>query len=57
MVSCRNQMAQHMKTGKYAFKRGIIALYFGEKCASLHLRIIDEPWWTHWGFRADYCLL
>ena len=36
--TCRNQTAQHMKTGKYSFKRGIIALHFAEKrLTSLYL--------------------
>ena len=36
LVSCCSWTAQHMKTGKYCFKRGIIALHFGEKYAKLN---------------------
>ena len=42
-----NQMAQHMKMGKYSFERGIMALHFGEKYASLPLLIFEEAWQTH----------
>jgi len=34
-----------MKTGKCSLKRGIIALDFGEKYASL-LPILEKAWWT-----------
>jgi len=34
-----------MKTGKCSLKRGIIAVDFGEKCASL-LPILEKAWWT-----------
>jgi len=39
---CRNQTAQHSKTGKYSYKRGIIVLHFGEKYASLPLPIFEN---------------
>jgi len=42
-VLCRNQAAQRMKTGKYSFRQGIIALHFDEKYAILPLLIFDEP--------------
>ena len=32
--------------GQYSFKRGIVALYFGVKYATLSLPIIEEPWRT-----------
>jgi len=41
-------MAQHMKTGNWSFKRGIIALHFGEKYKSHPLAIFEEAWWTRW---------
>jgi len=56
-ASCRIETAEHMKTGKHSFKRGIIVLHFGEKYASLLLPIFEEPWRTRWGYRADYRLL
>jgi len=39
LPTCRSQTAQLMKTGKYSFERGIIALHFGENYASLPLPI------------------
>jgi len=44
---CHNQTAHCMKTGKYSFKRGIIALHFGVKYASLPVPIFEESWWIH----------
>ena len=57
LASCRNQVAQPMKTGKYSFKRGIIALHFGEKYASFPVPIFEKPWRMRWGYQVDYCLL
>ena len=42
LAICRNQTAQHSKTGKYSYKRGIIVLHFGEKYASLPLPIFEN---------------
>ena len=39
------QTAEHEKTGKYFFERGIIALHFGEKYASLPLPILRNHGW------------
>jgi len=36
-LTCCSQTVQRMKTGKYSFKRGIIALLLGENYASLPL--------------------
>jgi len=44
---CHNQTAHCMKTGKYSFKRGIIALHFGVKYASLPVPIFEELWQIH----------
>jgi len=41
---CCDQTAQHMKTGKYSFARGIVAVHFGEKYASLPLPISELAW-------------
>jgi len=42
------QTAQQMKTGKYFFKRAIIAPNFGKKYLSLPLPIFEEPCRTRW---------
>jgi len=42
LVHCHNQTAQHVKTGKHSFEKGITALHFGEKYASLPLSIFKE---------------
>ena len=57
LASCHDQTAEHMKTVKYSFKRGIITLHFGEKYTSLPLPICGEPWQMCWKYLADYHLL
>ena len=57
LASCRNQTVQHTKTGKYSFKRGIIALRYDEKYASLPVPIFEEPWRMCWEWIPSRLLL
>ena len=47
LTLCCNQTAQHMKTGKYSFERGIITQCFGENYTSLLLPVLGEAWQIH----------
>jgi len=54
LPTCRSQTAQLMKTGKYSFERGIIALHFGENYASLPLPISEKVWQTRTSFISEH---
>ena len=53
--TCLSQMVQHIKTGKYSFKRGIITLHFGENIKVFLYSCRRKHVWHIWRNIA-YCM-